>query len=121
MLNTSAGTISIGRATFIAAYGNPARTVRLQVGGRFENVVYHPPTDASHPRLMLRKMYYLSPQAGTPVCMFKSSTAPSTSPTTGEPKASPPVSSDTPPALCSRRHQPDAIRPGPFAYHDIHA
>jgi hypothetical protein len=66
MLNTSAGTISVGRATFIAAYGNTARTVRLQVpmslpmlrapleyGGRFENVVYHPPTDASRPRLMM--------------------------------------------------------------------
>lgn len=69
MLNTSAGTISIGRATFIAAYGNPARTVRLQVpmslrmlrppseyGGSFENVVYHPPTDASRPRLMLAQI-----------------------------------------------------------------
>jgi hypothetical protein len=65
MLNTSAGTISIGRATFIAAYGNTARTARLQVpmslpmlrdGGRFENVVYHPPSDASRPRLMLAQI-----------------------------------------------------------------
>ncbi len=53
ILNTSAGTISIGQATFIAAYGNTAGTARLQAGGRFENVVYHPPTEASRPRLRL--------------------------------------------------------------------
>jgi hypothetical protein len=66
MLNTSAGTISIGRATFIAAYGNPARTVRLQVPMRFENVVYHPPTDASHPRLMLAQNAPPSPSGMNP-------------------------------------------------------
>jgi hypothetical protein len=67
MLNTSSGTIAVGRATFIAGYAVPIATSRLHspphpqidpgawaYGGHFEAVVYHPPTDAaSRPRLLL--------------------------------------------------------------------
>ena len=58
VLNTSIGTIAVGRATFIAGFTAPPRMSRLpdpSAGvGRFENVVYHPPTEgASRPRLLL--------------------------------------------------------------------
>jgi hypothetical protein len=57
VLNTSIGTIAVGRATFIAGFTAPRGMSRLHFPadvGRFENVVYHPPTDgASPPRLLL--------------------------------------------------------------------
>jgi FecR protein len=67
VLNTSIGTIVVGRATFIAGFTTPPRAARLHVPvspwqdrdpsadlglGHFENVVYHPP-NASPPRLLL--------------------------------------------------------------------
>lgn len=58
VLNTSIGTIAVGRATFIAGYTAPSRIARLRDTsadiGHFEKVVYHPPTDgASSPWLLL--------------------------------------------------------------------
>jgi FecR protein len=58
ILNTSIGTIAVGRATFIAGYTAPSGISRLQDPsanvGHFENVVYHPPTDgAPRPWLLL--------------------------------------------------------------------
>jgi hypothetical protein len=65
VLNTSIGTIVVGRATFIAGFTAPPRTARLHFPlrpqtdrgpsadvGHFENAVYHPP-NASDPRLLL--------------------------------------------------------------------
>ena len=67
VLNTSIGTIAVGRARFVAAYTAPPRTSRLHVPlspqtdrgpaadmGHFEYAVYHPPAEAaSRPRLLL--------------------------------------------------------------------
>jgi hypothetical protein len=58
VLNTSNGTIAVGRATFIAGYTAQSGVSRLRDSsvdvGHFENVVYHPPTDgASRPWLLL--------------------------------------------------------------------
>jgi hypothetical protein len=78
VVNTSIGTIAVGRATFIAGFMAPPRMSRLhfplspQTGrdpaadvGRFENVVYHPPTDgASFPRLLLAQNTVVPDAAG---------------------------------------------------------
>jgi hypothetical protein len=56
VVNTSIGTITVGRATFIAGFTAPPRMSRLHFPpdvGRFENVVYHPPTDGASPARLL--------------------------------------------------------------------
>jgi hypothetical protein len=69
VLNTSIGTIAVGRATFIAGYTAQSGVSRLRGPsvdvGHFENVVYHPPTDgASRPWLLLAQNTVVPDAAG---------------------------------------------------------
>jgi hypothetical protein len=69
VLNTSNGTIAIGRATFIAGYTAQSGVSRLRDPsvdvGHFENVVYHPPTEgASRPWLLLAQNSVVPDAAG---------------------------------------------------------
>jgi hypothetical protein len=80
VLNTPTATIAVGRATFIAGFAESPHAARLHSPsspwtdrapsadvGRFEKVVYHPPTDgALRPRLLLAQNVPTSPAGLNP-------------------------------------------------------